>query len=133
MNLADVMDDLATAVSFVEGLRVVPMGSPINPPGAWVEWPEQLDFDIAMGRGGDRITIPLRVVVGQLEARASTVALAGYVAGSGPSSIKAAVEAFDSTAYSSARVTSAEFGVITIASVEYLAATFSIDVIGQGA
>jgi hypothetical protein len=57
--------------------------------------------------------------------------LTRYVAGSGDS-VKAAVEGYAATAYQSARVERVEFGAATVAGIEHLSATFSVDVIGPG-
>lgn len=134
MNLADVMDEIADALGTIAGLRVTSYSAEsISPPAAWVEWPDGVNFDAAMGRGGDRMTLPVRVAVGKVDARSSRTQLAAYCDGSGPSSIKAAIESRSPLSYGSARVTQAEFGVIVVAGVDYLAATFSIDIIGTGA
>lgn len=134
MNLADVMDEIAVALGTISGLRVTAYTAQrINPPAAWVEWPDGLDYDAAMGRGSDRMTLPVRVAVGAVDSRSARDQLAAYVDGSGASSVKAAVEAHSTAAYDSARVTSVEFGVIPVAGVEYLAASFSVDIIGKGA
>jgi len=127
------MDEIASTVGTISGLRTTGYGAPtITPPAAWCEWPDTLDFDVAMARGGDRITLPLRVAVGAIDARSSTDELAAYVDGSGPRSIKAVIQAHTPVSYGSARVTGVEFGVVVIASVDYLAATFFIDIIGTG-
>ncbi|MFR9804613.1 hypothetical protein ACL02T_20355 [Pseudonocardia sp. RS010] len=105
----------------------------VTPPAAVVGWPEPLTYDETFTRGGDRAELPIMVLVGKVDARTARDRLSVYADGSGSASIKAAIEAHPATAYSSARVTRVEFGVITVANVEYMAATFYIDVIGTGA
>jgi hypothetical protein len=135
VNLADVMDEVAARLAAVDGLR--PFAYPIrdpHPPSAIVAWPEQLDYDSTYVRGMDRITVPLVVVVGAPEERASRDRLADYCNGSGPRSVKAAVEnpgagaAFDSVV-----VTGAVFDVYTYPAGPLLTAIFSLDIAGQGA
>lgn len=134
MNLSAVMDELASSLGVIDGLRAFAFepGS-ISPPSAWVDLPESIDYDATMGRGGDRITLTVRVVVGSIDSRSSRDLLSAYADGSGARSIKETIEAYTPTSFGSARVTSVEFGVIPVAGIEYLAAMFNIDIIGQGA
>lgn len=134
MNIADVMDDLGAALSDIQDLRVSPYWADrISPPSAIVSWPDPLTYDESYGRGADRMEIPINVAVGKVDARSSRDALAAYADGSGQFSVKAAIEAHEATAYNSARVTRCEFGVVSIAGIEYLSATFFVDIIGTGA
>ena len=134
MDLGNVMDDLGAAVDTISGLRVFPYWADrVEPPAAIVGFPEEFEFDSTARRGSDRGQFPLIVVVGKADARSARDTLSVYCGGAGATSVKAVVEAYAATAYDSARVQSVEFGVISIGGVEYLAATFSIDVIGRGA
>lgn len=134
MDISAVMDDLGTALVTIDGLRVFPYWvSRIVPPAAVIGWPDPLTYDSTMMRGSDQVELPLMVMVGKVDTRTSRDAVAAYANGSGTRSVKAAIEAHTPTAYDSARVTRCEFGVITVADVEYLAATFYIDIIGRGA
>lgn len=127
------MDDLAAALDTIDGLRTYPYWvKRIMPPAAVVSWPEPLTYDMTMRRGGDRATLPVRVVVGNVDARSSRDTLARYVDGAGPQSVKQAVEGYAATAYGEASVRSASFEVVTIAGVDYLAAEFEVDVTGRG-
>jgi hypothetical protein len=134
VNLADVMDDLATQLDTIAGLRVHahPPGK-ITPPAAVVTYPETYDFDQTYARGMDRLELPVVVLVGKVSARASRDDLARFCDGSGADSVKAVLEAGTYTAFDTVRVTKAEFDIIAIASVEYLAATFTVDITGSGA
>lgn len=133
MNLAAVMDDLGTQLATISGLRVFPYSADrVTPPAAVVMWPDQYDFDATMARGGDRVTMPVTVLTGRVVERAARDELAAYADGSGERSIKAVLEAGAYTAFDSCRVTGAQFAVTTIASVDYLSAEFSVDIIGLG-
>lgn len=133
MDLGSVMDDLGDALATIEGLRVFPYWADrVTAPAAIVGWPDPLTYDAAMTRGGDRVELPLMVLVGKVDARSSRDALSQYANGSGSSSVKAAIESHNAIAYHSARVTRCEFGVMSVAGTEYLAATFLIDLIGTG-
>jgi hypothetical protein len=135
MDLAAVMDDIGEALESIDGLRVFPYwAESIAPPAAVVGWPDPLTFDSTMSRGSDEVEgVPVIVMVSKADARSARDQLAAYANGSGTRSVKAVIEAHAATAYDSARVARAEFGVISVGGVEYLAATFSVDLIGQGA
>lgn len=133
MNLADVMDEVATAVGTIPTLRVFPYWTDrLTPPAAVVTWPDTYDYDETLARGADRVVISLLVTVGRVEQRSARDQLAQYADGSGAASVKAAVEAHTPTAYSSARVQSVEFGTVSVAAILYLSATFNIEIIGPG-
>lgn len=52
-----------------------------------------VDFDKAMGRRLDELTVTCRVLVGRADDRASQQVLDALLSGSGPASLKAAIEA----------------------------------------
>lgn len=136
MNLGNVMDDLGMGLGLIDGLRVHPYwATQISPPAAIIGWPDPLSFDSTMGRGGDRIDLPIYVLVGKIDARSSRDQLSRYLAGSGGDSIKAALEresGWSHHSFHSCRVKSAQVEVMTVAAVDYLAATFRVDIIGGG-
>lgn len=135
MDLGDVMDEIGDQLDTIDGLRVYryPPDNPA-PPAAIVSYPDTYTYDETFGRGMDRISdLPVIVLVGKVSDRASRDAIAAYVAGSGTKSVKAAVDTDSGTAFDYARVASVVFDVISIAGVEYLGATFTIDIAGQGA
>lgn len=134
MDLGAVMDDLGTALATIPKLRVFPYWADrVTPPAAVVGWPDPLTYDSTMVRGADQVELPLMVMVGKVDTRTARDLLSAYANGSGDRSVKAVVEAHTPTAYDSCRVTRCEFGLITVAAVEYLAATFYLDIIGRGA
>lgn len=133
MILGDVMDQLATALGTISGLRVFPYPpDSLNPPAAVVSYPDTLTFDETYGRGMDRISIPVVVVVGRVSDRASRDQLSAYCNGSGDSSIKAALESSTYTACSTVRAASVDFDVVTIGGTDYMAALFTLDISGSG-
>lgn len=153
MNLGDVMDDLGQALTYVpevldeddpeivetpargiQGLRIFPYWAErITPPAAVVQWPDPYSYDSTFARGADEVTLPITVMVGRLDARSSRDAVARFADGSGADSVKVAIESYEPTAYGAARVASVAFESISVASVEYLAATFQVNIIGSGA
>lgn len=134
MDLVAVMKAVADRLDTIDGLRchAHPVGS-VTPPAAVVAFPLDLNYDQTYGRGMDRMTVPLFLVVGKASDRAAAAALGKYADGSGPRSVKAVLESGTYTAFDMVRVVDAEFDVVSIAAVDYLAATFSLDIAGQGA
>lgn len=133
MNLANVMDELATALRTIAGLRVFPYDADaVQANAAIVGWPETITYDQTMGRGSDKVVIPMWVLVARLDQRSGRNALAAYMDGAGTKSIKAAVDGGTYTACDSVRVATVSPVAITSGGVEYLAAAFDIEITGQG-
>lgn len=134
MRIGDVMDDLGRALASIDGLRVFPYWTrAIQPPAAIVGWPDPVTYDATMRRGADRLDIAIMLCVGNVDARSSRDVLSAYLDSSGPHSIKRVVDEHVPFAYDSARVQKADVAVMTIAAVDYLSATFRVDIIGKGA
>jgi hypothetical protein len=129
------MDQLGTALETIDGLRVFPYNADrVTPPAAIVQWPDEIEYSATMRRGMDRMTLPVMVVVGRADARATRDVLAAYLDGSGASSIVAALEGGTYTACDSVKVAGVPKGVeaVSIASVDYLAAEFVVEITGTG-
>lgn len=134
MNIVDVMDQVATQLATITGLRVTAYPPDnVQVPAAVVSWPDSYTYDETYRRGMDRLTLPVLVLVQRTPDRVARSALAIYCNGSGSSSIKAVLESGTYTAFDSLRVESVAFDVVTFAGTDYTAATFSIDVVGSGA
>lgn len=103
-EVSDIRQELARALSTIKGLQVSPyvLASP-TPPCAYI-FADEIEFDYTMGRGTDRFGFLVRVAVPLVEDIGQQVNLDAYRAGSGPRSIKAAVEA-DSVLGGALRVT----------------------------
>lgn len=133
MNLADVLDEIGEALDLIDGLRVYPyMADAIQPPAAIVAYPDSITFDQTYDRGIDRMAASVIIAAGRASARAARDVIAEFADGSGRRSVKATIEGRDYTTFDSVRVLSAEFDVITVANVDYIAATFELDVVGSG-
>lgn len=127
------MDELAAALGTIDGLRAYGYyADNVTPPSAVVDWPDEIDYDSTMQRGSDRVTLPVGVLVGRLDARSSRDRLSKYVAGDGPDSVKAAIEAHVTDAWYSARVMKATFGTTTVGGTDYLSAAFDIELLVPG-
>ena len=104
-----------------------------EPPMALVAPPEIIDYDVTMSRGADRYEIPVILYVTQIDAETSQDALDEYLASTGSTSVKAAIEG-DGTLGGAAmdtRVISAgDYGGYEISQgTTYLGVTFTVEVI----
>lgn len=135
MNLDDVAAELGAALGTIAGLNVPEWGvQRVTPPFALIPLPEQVTYDATYGRGSDRIEDwPVLVLVAHPTKPEARRAVAEYADGSGPKSVKAAIEAHEYTACDSVTVQTAEFDVVTYAGTDYLAAMFHLDITGKGA
>jgi hypothetical protein len=135
MNLGSVMQEIADQLDTIADLRVY--GYPpdsVNAPAAIVTYPGELQFDGSYGRGMDRIPdLTVVVLVGKVSERTARDRIGQYCNGSGAASFKAVIEAGTYSEFDTVRVASVSFDVVAIAAVEYLAATFILDIAGQGA
>jgi hypothetical protein len=134
MKLADVMDEAATVLGTITGLRVTawPPGS-VVPPAGIVSFPDRIDYQTTYGRGVNVIrALPFVLIVGRATERAARDTASAWTAGVGPASVVAAMEGHTWTSCDDLTVIAAHFDVVTIAGVDYLAAMFEADVIGSG-
>lgn len=135
MNLAAVMDEIGDCVDQIPGLRVSrwPPGT-VTPPAAVVSYPTDVAY---YGQGATRaantMTVPLAIALGRPNDRSTRDRLSAYLSGAGASAIVELVDAWAWQSCSSVTVTTADVDVVTIGKVEYLAALFTLEVIGQRA
>lgn len=133
MNLADVMDEVAAKLSVIPNLRVFAYPpDALTPPGAVVSYPENITFDQTYGRGMDRMTLPVWLIEGLPTDRSCRDRLGAYCNGSGPQSVKEAVESGAYSTCDTVRVMSIEFTPVSIGGTEYMSAVFDLDVSGSG-
>ena len=135
MNERDVAEELAAKLATITNpeLRVYPF-PPDNlaSPAAVVGFPETIQYDVSAQRGVDRMVIPVYVVIDRTWDRSSADQFANLTAGTGANSVKQAIQTRPHTSFSTARVRSVDRSVISVAGVEYWAATFLVDITGPG-
>jgi|SRR6188474_459901 len=134
MKLDDVMDEVAGVLAEITGLRVTawPPES-LSAPAGYVSYPLSIDMDATYGRGEDDFRdLPMVLVADKVTVRSARDRVAAWAHGDGPQSVKAHMEAHTWTTCDDLTVTSCEFGIETIAGVEYLAAMFKATVVGPG-
>jgi hypothetical protein len=134
VNIVDVMEELrARVATVIPRAYAFEIGAGV-PPLAIVTFPDSYEFDATYGRGSDTGTFKVVVVVGKPSERTAVARLGAYCDGSGPESVKAAVEVPDVyTAMDTARLARWTFAPYTEGGTEYLSATADIDVTGKGA
>lgn len=147
LDLPGVMRGMAAALATLPApagagnLRALafPLDS-VTPPAAIVGFPDgDVEYDTTFARGADRAPLEVFVVVGRPNERGGYEALAGYMSGSGPLSVKTALEAAAEPESASALAAALEGGTlavqrarleaINIGEVLYLAAGFTVDVV----
>jgi hypothetical protein len=136
MIVGDIMDEVAARLRLATSLAGRTFAYPpasVKAPAAVVTYPGEYNYDATYGRGMDRMTLEVVVVVGRPNERQTRDRITRYVDGSGPESVKALVDGSDYASCDSVRVTRAGFDLTVIGGTEYLAAIFSIDVAGRGA
>lgn len=135
MDIAAIMDELAFRLKTIEGLQIFAYpASPITPPAALLSYPESIKFDETYGRGTDLITgLPLVIIGGKPTTIDARNALGALTAGGGARSVKSVLESGSYTTFDELRVTTWEFDVIQVASIDYIAAIGMLDIAGQGA
>lgn len=134
MNLGDVMDEVAQAVRAVpslQGRTYAWAQQSITPPAAIIPFPE-IEFDLTMGRGADRVPLSVVVLVESVDNRSNRDRVLGYIAGSGSESIKEKIEAHTYTSLDSVRVETASVQRYDIGDIAYLAVEFTLDIVGPG-
>jgi hypothetical protein len=136
-SLADVRAGLKTRLATIAGLNAhaTAPGSIVTPCAFVVPRTPAIEFDETMGRGSDQLNFGIVLLVSRSTDQLAQEHLDPYLAGSGSSSIKAAVEG-DGTLGGVAdwtRVSSvASYGDIEIATISYLGARFNVEVSVDG-
>ncbi|GIH69443.1 hypothetical protein [Sphaerimonospora thailandensis] len=101
----------------------------------------EIDFDRAFGRGLDEVRVTCRVLVSRADDKSGQAALDAYLAGSGPGSLKTAIEAargapgvpaLGGLAHDVHVVRVQGYRLYTVGEVEYYGAEITVRVIGKG-
>lgn len=136
MNVKALAEELAGKLAAIDGLRA--FGYPVARlpmPGAIVGLPDEITFDQTYGRGSDRLTFPVWVMVARGDDRAGALELLPYLDGSGAKSVKAALDATDDNTYTECddvTVTTAVPGTYTYNGMDAFGAEFTVQVAGRG-
>ena len=132
--LTSIRDGLKTNLETISGLTAYEyVPDWIEPPIALVAPINSLNYDSTMARGADTYEIPVIVYISRVDAQLSQDTVDGYLASTGATSVKAAIES-DSTlggAAMSVRVVSAtDYGEYEVTQgTSFLGVTFNVEVI----
>ena len=138
MLLDEVMDAVADRLALIDRIDGRVFAYPpdkVEAPVGIVSYPDAIEFDATYGRGTDMIRgLEVTIVEGRVSDRDARDRMAPYVAGAGPGSVKYVLEtpSVEPMPWDDLHVLSVAFDVVTIAGVDYLAATFKIDLAGPG-
>lgn len=131
LDIAAVAAGMGTALESIDGLRVYSFqAAAISAPAAIVLLPK-MQYDSTFARGSDEATFTIHLMVGKVDDRTASTALAGYMSGTGASSVKSALES-DPTlggAAQTIRVTDASVQIMPVGGIDYLTATFNVDTV----
>lgn len=128
LDLNSTLDALGVALKTIPGLRVYDYPPDSIAPPAAVVYATAFAYDETLARGVDRATFAIYLAVSANSDRASRDALAAYVAGTGPLSVKTAVDGTLGGVVKDARVTGGEHSPISVGGVEYHGAVFNVEV-----
>ena len=132
--LTSIRDGLKTNLETISGLTAYEyVPDWIEPPIALVAPINSLNYDSTMARGADTYEIPVIVYISRVDAQLSQDTVDGYLASTGATSVKAAIES-DPTlggAAMSVRVISAsDYGEYEVTQgTSFLGVTFNVEVI----
>ena len=133
--LTSIRDGLKTNLETISGLTAYEyVPDWIEPPIALVAPLNTLNYDSTMARGADTYEIPVIVYISRVDAQTSQDDVDAYLASTGATSVKAAIES-DPTlggAAMSVRVISAsDYGEYEVTQgTSFLGVTFNVEVIG---
>lgn len=128
LDIGQVMDKVGASILGIGSLNVYDFPpESAQPPFAYVDMPEAIDYDAAMGRGCDRTTLQIHVGVTGMMNREARDAICSFASTNGATSLKLAIEHAELGA--SVRVTKAEFATIALASGSYMGLVLTLDVV----
>lgn len=128
----EVADRLRTIPTISGRTYAWPPGT-ITPPAAIVAYPGPGTYDLSYGRGADRTEGSCLILLGRPSERSTRDLLTGYADGSGAESVKAAVDGDgDYASCDSVTVTGWDVDIVSVGGTDYLAAVFTLDIVGRG-
>ena len=128
-TIAEIRSGLKTRLATISGLRTTDtVPDVINPPVAIV-MPQTVTYDETMRRGLATYTFTVMVIVGRASERSAQTALDSFVAQTGATSVKAAIEGdktLGGTVFDTRVTTMRSYGSTTQGDVLYLATEFTV-------
>lgn len=134
-SVSQIRDGLRDRLKTISGLQThsyVP--SEITPPAA-VVIPDTVGYDSTMARGSDDFVFVVQLVVSKVVDRVSQDRLDAYLAGSGSSSVKAAIEGeptLGGVAHFARVAQARSYGTVQFGAITYLGAELVVQVTADG-
>jgi hypothetical protein len=136
MNLANVMDEIADKLMQFTGVNIFPHPvDEITPPGGVLGYPERINYYETYGNGDGDDTyedMPLWMVTDRSDMKDARDQIAKWTDRKGNSSIITFLEKQNYMSCDDVQVAEARFDIITIAGIDYMAAMFTLNVVGEG-
>jgi len=131
-SLKDIMDTLAACLSAVGGYKNVYAfpTSPVSTPCVVIGYPTTIEYDRTYGGGFDGYTIPVFFLVGKNLTEAARDSLSDVLIGG--HSIMTVLEDNSMTGTNN-RVVGRSVETVSVAGIEYLSVTFSVEVLTEQA
>jgi hypothetical protein len=127
--VSDLREGIAKNLRTITGLRAVAT-VPDNPtPPIAVIYPQNIEFDDSFNRGLQTYSFRVVVIVGRADERSAQNRLDSFVASTGATSIKLAIESdktLSGKAFDTRVVAMTNYGSLEISEVTYLSAEFTV-------
>jgi len=127
--VSDLREGIAKNLRTITGLRAVAT-VPDNPtPPIAVIYPQNIEFDDSFNRGLQTYSFRVVVIVGRADERSAQNRLDSFVASTGATSIKLAIESdktLSGKAFDTRVVAMTNYGSLDISEVTYLSAEFTV-------
>jgi hypothetical protein len=133
-TLTDIREDMALRLQEIGGLNCYPViPDSLEPPAVVVGMPDPLTYNLTYGPTAGTYLIPVRLYVCRVDAENAQGMLDTYIAPTGTTSIKQALEAVTVTAcwHTITVVSVGEFGGYTVGDIAYLGCQFQTEVIAS--
>lgn len=133
MDPAAVRAQIATALRTITGLSVYEFDTAGKLPAAIVSLPDRIDYNATYARGLTGMDDVQVVILCGKPGRHAEKAALGYAADTGATSVVGVLQGYAWSACDWVTVEYAEFRTVSMASVDYLAVIFHIQLAGKGA
>lgn len=133
MNVVTVARELAAHLAVVVPRTSIGQPDSVTDPCAVVPLPTEITFDEVYSRGQDMIEWDILVITSKTDDRGALARIGEYCAGSGPRSIKQALEGgAPYTACGDVHVSSVELNGVTWQGTDFQGAFFTVEIHGNG-
>lgn len=133
-SLTQIRTDMADRMALINGLNCYDrIADSLAEPAAVVGMPDPLTYNLTFGPTAGTYLIPVRLYVARVDAEEAQALLDAYIAPTGATAIKQALEATTVTGcwHSITVVSVGEFGSYEVGGIAYLGCQFQVEVIAS--